>query len=125
MVAAGQDHCGTKLRDPTRSAQRSPVDIDPRRHNPLYATCKQSYGYSCECGRGPFWNPHGRDEPGDTIHPMRLLQRYILSELLKVYVFVLSVLTVLLVFVGVFREAQESGLGPLQILEILPFVVPS
>lgn len=56
---------------------------------------------------------------------MRMLQRYILGELLRVFAFVLSVLTVLLVFVGVFREARESGLGPLQILEILPFVVPS
>lgn len=56
---------------------------------------------------------------------MRLLQRYILFELLKVFLFLLSVLTVLLVFVGVFREVAASGLGPFQILQILPFVVPS
>lgn len=56
---------------------------------------------------------------------MRLLQRYILVELLKVFVFLLSILTVLLVFVGVFREVASSGLGPFQILQILPFVVPS
>ena len=56
---------------------------------------------------------------------MRLLQRYILFELLKVFVFLLSILTVLLVFVGVFREVASSGLGPVQILQILPFVVPS
>lgn len=56
---------------------------------------------------------------------MRLLQRYILSELLRVFAFVLSVITVLLIFVGVFREVSEHGLGPLQALEILPFVVPS
>ncbi len=56
---------------------------------------------------------------------MRLLQRYILFELLKVFVFLLSILTVLLVFVGVFREVAASGLGPFQILQILPFVVPS
>lgn len=56
---------------------------------------------------------------------MRLLQRYILFELLKVFVFLLSILTVLLVFVGVFREVASSGLGPFQILQILPFVVPS
>ena len=29
------------------------------------------------------------------------------------------------VFVGVFREASQSGLGPVQIMQILPFVVPS
>jgi lipopolysaccharide export system permease protein len=55
---------------------------------------------------------------------MRLLQRYILFELLKVFLFLLSLLTVLLVFVGVFREVAASGLGPFQILQILPFVVP-
>ncbi len=56
---------------------------------------------------------------------MRLLQRYILVELLKVFLFLLSGLTILLVFVGVFREVAASGLGPLQIMQILPFVVPS
>ncbi len=56
---------------------------------------------------------------------MRLLQRYILAELLKVFGFLLSILTVLLVFVGVFREATASGLGTAQALQILPFVVPS
>lgn len=56
---------------------------------------------------------------------MRLLQRYILFELLRNFLFVLSLLTVLLVFVGVFREVSESGLGPLQALQILPYVVPS
>lgn len=56
---------------------------------------------------------------------MRLLQRYILAELLKVFVFLLCVLTILLVFVGVLREVSESGLGPLQVLKVLPFIVPS
>jgi len=55
---------------------------------------------------------------------MRLLQRYILFELLKVFSFLLSILTILLVFVGVFREATEKGLGPAQAAQILPFVVP-
>jgi lipopolysaccharide export system permease protein len=55
---------------------------------------------------------------------MRLLQRYILFELIKVFGFLLSILTVLLVFVGVFREASEKGLGPEQALQILPYVVP-
>ena len=56
---------------------------------------------------------------------MRLLQRYVLLELCRVFVLLLSILTVLLVFVGVVREVSESGLGPLQVLQILPFVVPS
>lgn len=54
-----------------------------------------------------------------------LLQRYIFGELLRVFAFVLLCLTVLLVFVGVFQQANERGLGPVQLLEILPFIVPS
>jgi len=56
---------------------------------------------------------------------MRLLQRYLLVELLRVFTFVLIVLTVLLVFVGVMREVTENGLGAFQVLQILPYVVPS
>ena len=56
---------------------------------------------------------------------MRLLQRVILADLLRVFGFLLAVLTVLLVFVGVVREASERGLGAEQIVRILPFVVPS
>lgn len=54
-----------------------------------------------------------------------ILQRYILAELLRVFAFVLSVLTVLLVFVGIFREVSENGLGPDLLLKIIPFIVPS
>src|SRR4051794_17403308 len=56
---------------------------------------------------------------------MRLLQKYILGELVRVFLFVVSVLTVLLVFVGAFKQALENGLGPAEILRILPFLVPS
>ncbi len=56
---------------------------------------------------------------------MKLLQRYILFELSRVFALLLIALTVLLVFVGVFREVSEFGLGPIEVLKILPFVVPS
>jgi lipopolysaccharide export system permease protein len=56
---------------------------------------------------------------------MKLLQRYIFSELLRVFSLLVIVLTVMLVFVGLFREATERGLGAVQILQIMPFVVPS
>ena len=56
---------------------------------------------------------------------MRLLQRYILWELLRTFVFLLGVITVLLVFVGVFQEMGESGLGPGAALQLLPYIVPS
>lgn len=56
---------------------------------------------------------------------MKLLQRYILGELVRVFSLLIIVLTVMLVFVGLFREATERGLGLVQIMQIMPFVVPS
>ncbi len=58
-------------------------------------------------------------------HPIPLLQRYILAEILRVFTFVLLCLTVLLVFVGVFQQASQSGLGTEQLLHILPYIIPS
>lgn len=53
-----------------------------------------------------------------------ILQRYILWEVLRTFVFVLTCITILLVFVGVFQQATERGLSPAQALKVLPFVVP-
>lgn len=57
--------------------------------------------------------------------PIPLLQRYIFGEIFKIFLLVLLCLTVMLVFVGVVQEASARGLGPMQILEILPYIVPS
>ncbi len=56
---------------------------------------------------------------------MKLLQRYIFGELVRVFSLLVVVLTVMLVFLGLFREATERGLGAVQVLQIMPFVVPS
>jgi len=56
---------------------------------------------------------------------MRLLQRYVLLELLRVFLLALTGLTLMLTFVGVVGEATRNGLGPKLILQILPFIVPS
>ena len=56
---------------------------------------------------------------------MRLLQRYVLFELLRVFTLMITVLTVLLVFVGAFQQATSQGLGVILVLKILPFIVPS
>lgn len=56
---------------------------------------------------------------------MPLLQRYILGEILRTFLFVVLGLTVLLVAVGVAQRAMESGLGPDQLLAILPYIIPS
>lgn len=56
---------------------------------------------------------------------MKLIQRVLLGEMIRIFLSILTGVTVILVFIGVFREASEHGLGPEQILAILPFVVPS
>ncbi|MEW4529562.1 LptF/LptG family permease [Maioricimonas sp. JC845] len=54
-----------------------------------------------------------------------LLQRYIFGEIARIFVLILSCLTVLLIFVGVFQQASETGLGPMLLIRILPFIVAS
>ena len=56
---------------------------------------------------------------------MRLLPRYVLLELLKVFAVTVTSLTTLMVLVGVAKEAVEQGLGLIQILQILPYVLPN
>ncbi len=57
--------------------------------------------------------------------PVPLLQRYLFREIVRTFTFVLSCVTVLLVFVGIFQQATDSGLGAQQALTIIPYVVPS
>ncbi|MFN0053394.1 MAG: LptF/LptG family permease [Planctomycetales bacterium] len=56
---------------------------------------------------------------------MRILQRLVLKDLVIVFTGVASTLTVLLVVVGIVGEATKNGLGPVQILQILPYIIPS
>ena len=56
---------------------------------------------------------------------MRQVERYVMMELLRVFVALITISTLLLVFVGVFGEARKFDLGIWQILQIMPFVVPS
>ena len=56
---------------------------------------------------------------------MRLLPRYVLFELIKVFSVTVTSLTVLMVLVGVVREAVEQGLGLVHVLEMLPYILPN
>lgn len=56
---------------------------------------------------------------------MYILQRRVLTDLLQVFSGVATALTLMLVVVGVVGEATKSGLGPVQILQILPYIIPS
>ncbi len=55
---------------------------------------------------------------------MRLLERYILAELLRVFAVLITLTTILLMFVGVVGQVREYGLGPWQVIQILPFIIP-
>ena len=55
---------------------------------------------------------------------MRLLERYVFVELCRVFGVLLTLTTLLLVFVGVLGQVREHGLGPWQVVQVLPFVVP-
>lgn len=55
---------------------------------------------------------------------MQLITRYILAELLKVFFVTLSVLTIVVILVGLVREAKEQGLEVTQVVRIIPYVLP-
>jgi lipopolysaccharide export system permease protein len=54
-----------------------------------------------------------------------LFHRMILSELLKVFLLSVTALTGLLLLGGIFQEASKNGLSPVQILAIIPLLIPS
>ncbi|MFM8826071.1 MAG: LptF/LptG family permease [Actinomycetota bacterium] len=55
---------------------------------------------------------------------MKILSRYVLGELLQVFLVVLTALTLFMLVVGLVKEAQQQGLGMLQILMLVPYVLP-
>jgi lipopolysaccharide export system permease protein len=53
-----------------------------------------------------------------------ILQRYVLLELLRVFALALTAITGILVMAGIVAEASQQGLGPEQILKLLPLLIP-
>ena len=52
------------------------------------------------------------------------LTRYVLVEILKIFIVSLVALTLLILMVGVARELHRRGLGPVAIVELLPYILP-
>ncbi|QDT11795.1 LptF/LptG family permease [Planctomycetes bacterium K23_9] len=52
------------------------------------------------------------------------LTRYMLAEILKIFVVALIALTMMILLIGVGRTLLREGLGPLAILKLLPFLLP-
>jgi len=55
---------------------------------------------------------------------MKIVSRYVLSELLQVFLVALSALTLFMLVVGLVKEAQQQGLGFMQIAALVPYVIP-
>src|SRR5579885_3573388 len=55
----------------------------------------------------------------------RILHRMILWELVKVFSLSLIGITCILLMAGIIAEASQQGLGPMQILAIIPLLIPS
>jgi lipopolysaccharide export system permease protein len=56
---------------------------------------------------------------------MTHITRYILSELLKVFLVTLTGMTVLMLIAGVAREAMQQGLGIEPMLKLIPYAIPN
>lgn len=56
---------------------------------------------------------------------MRLITRYVLFELMKVFGVTLTVMTVMMMLVGAAQEAMLQGLGPGPLLRMLPYLLPN
>ena len=55
---------------------------------------------------------------------MRIITRYVLIELLKTFTATATGLTLMMIILGVVQEAHRQGLGPAQVLRMLPFILP-
>ena len=55
---------------------------------------------------------------------MKIITRYVLLELLQVFLVALAALTLFMLVVGLVKEAQQQGLGLVQILLLVPYVLP-
>ena len=56
--------------------------------------------------------------------PLHILTRYIVFDLLKVFLLTLTVMTAFLFVVLIGKEAVENGLGLVPILRMLPYILP-
>ena len=55
---------------------------------------------------------------------MKIMSRYVLLDLLQVFLVALAALTLFMLVVGLVKEAQQQGLGVVQILLLIPYVLP-
>ena len=55
---------------------------------------------------------------------MRRITRYIILEMLKVFLTTLLVMTSIMLLIGLAQRALREGMGPIPVLRLIPFVLP-
>ncbi len=55
---------------------------------------------------------------------MRILTRYVLTELIEVFLVSVTGMTIFMLLIGLFREAYNQGLGLKQVVLLIPYVLP-
>ena len=56
---------------------------------------------------------------------MRILTRYVLTELIEVFLVSVTGMTIFMLLIGLFREAYNQGLGLKQVILLIPYVCPT
>jgi lipopolysaccharide export system permease protein len=56
---------------------------------------------------------------------MAILTRYVLGETLRVFGVALVSLTMIMILFGLVREVLQQGLGPAQVVQLLPYILPN
>jgi lipopolysaccharide export system permease protein len=64
------------------------------------------------------------DERDQTLRPMYKLTRYVMFQLLSIFLLALWAMTLLMVVVAVFREAREQQLNFGLVLRLIPYILP-
>ena len=56
---------------------------------------------------------------------MKILTRYVIGQVLRSFLLALVMITTIFVLFMVMAEAANAGLGPRDILRIVPYIIPS
>ena len=60
----------------------------------------------------------------DVTGSMRQITRYVIFELIKVFLVVLAAMTILMLLIGLIQRAVREGMEPLPVLRLIPFILP-
>src|SRR5262249_12679145 len=56
--------------------------------------------------------------------PFKLIERYVIGEVLRSFLLMLTTLTAIIVLFMIMAEASKNGLGPGDLVSLVPYVIP-